>query len=334
MKVRGSMVKLTYSERHKIESMMSINEHDLKRNRNLNIILMLGNGAKVNEVATKIGVGRKTIWKISRKFDIFGIEGVLEDAPRTGRQRRISFEEVTEILQFPLYNKPQSNTYWTGTELAHRLNIPQSTIYGILTQWDVRLDDIPSLQDTCIGESTDSTNIEGVFISPSVMIILSTCNGDIYQDHSGVVKFTQSDFGKKTELFSKQVCDSIIEHAEQVITNVIKKGRIGTEATDVTIFLRIFEKRLSNKRGSILVSNIQDSTVRIRAESFVTNHPNVRLQLSQNEPVEDLKGYLLHLTISRIDVALKLEDLEAKMKRWLIERTAKYGIFVWFAPEK
>ena len=61
------------------------------------IILGSAVGQAKQEIAKQLGVARQTVWRWEKRFRQHGTKG-LEDAPRSGRPRRIQAEQIAQIV--------------------------------------------------------------------------------------------------------------------------------------------------------------------------------------------------------------------------------------------
>jgi transposase len=86
----------------------------------------LSNGA----VASELGVHAATVGKWRRRFVAEGLEGLL-DEPRPGAPRRISDEQVEEVIRRTLEQQPADATHWSTRSMAAATGLSQSAISRI-----------------------------------------------------------------------------------------------------------------------------------------------------------------------------------------------------------
>lgn len=78
-------------------------------------------------VAEELGVNSSTVSKWRRRFLEHGIAG-LSDAPRSGKPRTISDDQVAELVRTTLETKPRGATHWSTRSLAKKLGLSHATV--------------------------------------------------------------------------------------------------------------------------------------------------------------------------------------------------------------
>ena len=94
------------------------------------IVLRAAEGASNTEIAREIGVSLPTVGLWRRNFSERRMDG-LETAPRSGRPREISDDEVQRVLAKTLEPPPDSSTHWSVRRLAAATGISASTVHRI-----------------------------------------------------------------------------------------------------------------------------------------------------------------------------------------------------------
>jgi transposase len=101
------------------------------------IVLDLAVGKAKQEIADTLGIARQTVWRWEKRFLQKGMEG-LEDAPRSGRPRRIQPEQVAQILQKTTQETPVDSTHWTTRSLAEVVDVSPSSVGRIWRKAEVK----------------------------------------------------------------------------------------------------------------------------------------------------------------------------------------------------
>ena len=79
------------------------------------------------EIAKQLGIARQTVWRWEKRFLQQGTPG-LEDAPRSGRPRRIQPEQIAQIVQKTTQETPADSTHWSTRSLAQVVNVSPSSV--------------------------------------------------------------------------------------------------------------------------------------------------------------------------------------------------------------
>ena len=327
-------LRLSDLEKRQIGSLLASEPPSSRRAIRLKIILELADGKKKKDVAEDCGVCPKTVWKTECHFLIFRIDGILDDAPRIGIKHIIFGERADEILEYLLLNNPTESTRWTGTELAHSLNLKKSTVYNILNEWWIKLDDPRTIQEACSEDGFDPADVVGLFISPSVSVMAFSCGDGRSPDLTGVVKFTASVPGRNVSSFYHSKCDSVIGLAEEVRTLASSRRERGFDPTDVSRFLRLIDREIGERKGILLATGSGASKAFKRVECFCAVDPRLRLVVAQDGWPEMLRRELLRPGMSNMNLAMRLEGLEGHLNEWLSGSGRKIGTFAWWTSKK
>jgi transposase len=90
--------------------------------------LFAAEGKQNQEIAKLCGVTRRTVGLWRRRFVEKRIAGILKDAPRAGRRRRLSQEMIGEIIRKTTQETPEGRTHWSTRSLAKAMGLSPSTI--------------------------------------------------------------------------------------------------------------------------------------------------------------------------------------------------------------
>jgi len=94
------------------------------------IVLRCAEGLSNGAVAVEFGVHAATVGKWRRRFVAEGLDGLL-DEPRPGAPRRISDEQVEEVIRRTLEGTPQMATHWSTRSMAAATGLSQSAVSRI-----------------------------------------------------------------------------------------------------------------------------------------------------------------------------------------------------------
>ena len=89
------------------------------------IVLAAARGARDDEIATEFGVTRRTAGRWRQRYAELGLAGIERDAPRGGRKRQISEEE---IVRRTTQERPSDATHWSTRSLAKAMGISAASV--------------------------------------------------------------------------------------------------------------------------------------------------------------------------------------------------------------
>jgi len=97
----------------------------------IRIVLLSAKGVANHRVARELGTSRPTVLRWRRRFEQAGLQGLLEDAPRPGRKRKLTAEKEEAIVNATLYSKPTGATHWSVRALARAQRVSPATVYRV-----------------------------------------------------------------------------------------------------------------------------------------------------------------------------------------------------------
>jgi len=78
-------------------------------------------------------VTRPTVMLWRQRYGEAGVDGLLKDAPRPGRKKRISPKKIEAIVNATLHTKPKNATHWSTRTMARAKGVSEATVRRI---WD------------------------------------------------------------------------------------------------------------------------------------------------------------------------------------------------------
>lgn len=98
------------------------------------ILLRLADHMRPAHVATRLAVSRNHVHYWVRRYVTFGVSGVVRDAARPGRKKRITPEHVAAIVNATLTTTPPGQTHWSTRRMARAHGVSEKTIRNIWHQ--------------------------------------------------------------------------------------------------------------------------------------------------------------------------------------------------------
>ena len=131
------------------------------------ILLMLADRVRPSHIATRLALSRNHVHYWMRRYLAQGVSGVLHDAPRPGRRKRITAEHVATIVNTTLTTKPPAATHWSTRTMANAQGVSHASVARI---WDAhglkphRIETFKLSKDTRFVEQL--TDVVGVYLNP------------------------------------------------------------------------------------------------------------------------------------------------------------------------
>ena len=98
------------------------------------IVLMLSNHEPPSSVADALAISRMTVRLWADRFVSDGVPGLLRDASRPGRRKRLTPEKIQAVVEATLTTRPPAATHWSSRPLAKAQGLSDGTIRKIWRQ--------------------------------------------------------------------------------------------------------------------------------------------------------------------------------------------------------
>jgi transposase len=130
------------------------------------VVLLAAQGLNNTQIAERLGVHRPMVRKWRGRFAEHRLDG-LSDDPRPGQPRKITDEQVEEVIVKTLESAPKNATHWSTRSMAAEVGLTQTAVSKIWRTFGLK----PHLQDSW-KLSTDPQFIEkvrdvvGIYLNP------------------------------------------------------------------------------------------------------------------------------------------------------------------------
>src|SRR3989441_10314320 len=93
------------------------------------IVLGAAAGQSNNRLAKELGISRPTLLRWRERYVEAGVAGLLKDAARPGRRKRIRPEKVEAIVNATLHTTPRDATQWSVRSPAQAPRVRPATVH-------------------------------------------------------------------------------------------------------------------------------------------------------------------------------------------------------------
>jgi len=97
----------------------------------ISIVLGAAEGIPNAKLARDLGTTKSSVLKWRARYRDSGLEGILEDAPRSGRKKTISADKEAAIVKATLQSKPPQATHWSTRTMADAQGVSDTTVHRI-----------------------------------------------------------------------------------------------------------------------------------------------------------------------------------------------------------
>lgn len=119
---------LAEADRQALEALLRSHKTPQSRALRARIILKSGARESVESIAASLGISTNSVYKWRRRFLESGLDGLL-DLPRSGQPKKLTQEDVKNVLKLTVERIPHEATHWSLRLMAK---------YAGVTTWQVR----------------------------------------------------------------------------------------------------------------------------------------------------------------------------------------------------
>jgi transposase len=126
----AAAIELSVEEERALRAVLRTRSATQQQAMRARIVLRAAEGVTNTQIASEVGVSLPTVGLWRRNFCERRLEG-LDDAPRSGRPRRIDDDEVKRVLAKTLEPPPDGTTHWSVRRLAAATGVAPTTVHRI-----------------------------------------------------------------------------------------------------------------------------------------------------------------------------------------------------------
>jgi transposase len=160
-------VTLESSERALLASMVLDGTAALRKRKRAQILLAADAGSTDEQIANSVAVGHSTVYRTKQRFIEAGLERALNDAPRSGAERKFDARDEALLIALVRSQPPTGCARWTLRRLANEMvrlttheSISDETIRRRLNEldlkpWHVNMSCIPKIDAELVVATDD-----------------------------------------------------------------------------------------------------------------------------------------------------------------------------------
>lgn len=130
------------------------------------IVLGCADGKSNQEVAAELGIWPQSVGKWRRRYLERGLDG-LADEPRPGAPRRITDEQVEEVIVATLERTPKDATHWSRASMAAESGLSKSTVGRIWRAFNLQPHQVDTFKLSTDPQFIDKVrDVVGLYLDP------------------------------------------------------------------------------------------------------------------------------------------------------------------------
>lgn len=170
-------ITLTEKDHQALETLRRGKKVSVRLAERASIVLLAAQGEENIAIAEHLKIARQKAARWRDRYAAMGLEGIIKDAPRSGRPAKISAAKKKRVVQKTLQEKPAAATQWSRSAMAAATGISDSTVGRIWKNHGLK----PHLSRT-FKLSNDKrfaeklTDIVGLYLNPPEHALVFSCD--------------------------------------------------------------------------------------------------------------------------------------------------------------
>lgn len=111
-------VRLSRKDRQRVREMLCKGRESARVLRRASILSHLDQGQKITKIAANVGIVRKTIRTIARRYQQEGLDAALHEKPRPGKARALDVNQSQRIIAMVCGSPPAGQARWSVRLIA------------------------------------------------------------------------------------------------------------------------------------------------------------------------------------------------------------------------
>ena len=116
--IQRAQVRLSRKDRQLVAEMLRRGRESARVLRRASIVRQLDQGQKITQIAGNLGVVRKTVRTIARRYQQEGLESALHEKPRPGKARALDVNQSQRIIAMVCGSPPAGQARWSVRLIA------------------------------------------------------------------------------------------------------------------------------------------------------------------------------------------------------------------------
>ena len=173
----AAKIKLTESERTKLERYSKARNVAERLRERSQIILLAADGLENKEIAERLAQDPDKVGRWRKRYAEQGLAGIIKDKTRPGRIAPISSAKRSRIIKLTVEAKPKGMTHWSRTTMAKEVGVSPSSVGRLWAAHGLKPHRVKGFKlsnDKNFEEKLE--NIVGLYLSPPEHAIVLSCD--------------------------------------------------------------------------------------------------------------------------------------------------------------
>jgi transposase len=340
----GISVEVGVADRVRLEAIVADRNSPQKHVWRAKIVLLTADGVGTNEIMRQSGKAKTAVWRWQERFMQEGVEGLLRDKTRPSRIPPLGDDVIARVIELTQGDPPGETTHWTASAMAERVGISVSSVqrtwraHGLqphrMRQFKLSLDPefVTKLRD-----------IVGLYVDPPAhAVVLSVDEKSQIQALDRTqpgLPMKKGRAGTMTHDYIRNGTTTLFAALDVLEGKVIGRCMQRHRHQEFIRFLNAIEAQVPAGKIVHVILDNYGSHKHPKVRAWLGRHPRFVFHYTPTSAswLNAVEGFFAKLTKRRLKrgVFRSLVDLQASIKRFLIETNDNPKPFVWTAnPDK
>jgi transposase len=302
------------------------------------IVLKAMEGMPRKPIAEELRTSRPTVYRWIERYRALGVQGLLRDAARPGRNRRLTGEQEKAIVEATLHTIPDNATHWSARSMSKVQQVSRMTVHRIWKKYNLK----PHLTRT-FKLSNDPrfvekvTDVVGLYLNPPDKALVFSVDEKtqiqaLDRTQPGL-PLKKGRCGTMTHDYKRHGTTTLFAALNVLDGSVIGECMAKHRQTEFLKFLRRIDRETSKTLELHLIVDNYSSHKGAKVKLWLSKHPRFHLHFTPTSAswLNLVERFFSELTTKRIrrSVFRSVEALKTTIMEFLDKHNQNPKIFLW-----
>ena len=338
--MEGNGVSVTESDRAALVRLVRGRNTPQKVVQRAKIVLLSADGVATSAIVRAVGTSYPTVTRWRERYAAAGVAGLLRDAPRPGRKRRLTEEQVNAVVERTLRTTPRGTTHWSTRTMAAELGLSHVTVHRIWKRHGLqphRVEPFKLSRDPHFVEKLH--DVAGLYLHPPEQAIVFSVDEKsqiqaLDRTQPGL-PMKRGRAGTMTHDYKRNgtttLCAALNVATGEIVGQCFDRHR----HDEFLVFLKKLERQTPRKLALHLIVDNYATHKHPDVNAWLATHPRVHLHFTPTSAswLNLVERFFAELTERRIrrGVFTSVAALEAAIAAYLAQRNEHPRPFTWTA---
>jgi len=330
---------LTPAERSQLEGVLRRRQVARADAQRAKVILLAADGHSNKEIVARTQLSEPTVCKWRKRFCSQRLMG-LSELPRTGAPRRISDDQVAEVVRLTLESIPPEATHWSTRQMAERSGLSRQTISLIWRAFQLqphRSESFTLSKDPYFVDKV--RDVVGLYLDPPanalVLCVDEKTQVQALERSQPVLPLRPGQPERRTHDYYRHGTLSLFAALEVATGRVISTTHTKHRTREFLAFLRQIEREVPAKLEIHAVLDNYATHKTEAVESWLAKHPRWHLHFipTHSSWLNQVERFFAKITNERIrrGVFRSVAELQTAIESYITTHNDNARPFKWVA---